>query len=169
MENNIKLFVDMDGTLAEWRKAASYEHLFLDDYFYTLKPHRTLIRWLNKIQNENKNVEVYVASSYILDKHINEKNLWLDKYFPIPEDRRIFIPEDCKKSECVSKFLNEQITINHILLDDFTQNLVEWENNGGTSIKALNGINKLDEKWKGLALDIFKLKFLDNKKAEEVI
>ena len=159
MIENIKLFVDMDGTLTEWRKAASYEHLFLDNYFYTLRPHKVLIRWLNKLKDEG-NIDIFVASSYILDKHITEKNLWLDKYFPIEDSKRIFIPDDRRKSECVEEFLGENISANHVLLDDFTPNLIEWEENGGTAVKALNGINRLEGKWGGLAFDIFKLKFL---------
>lgn len=38
-----------------------------------------------------------------------------------------------------------------ILIDDYNNNLIEWENAGGTSIKYCNGINS-PESWKGLCI-----------------
>ena len=155
-KTNLKLFVDMDGTLTEWRKACSIEHLYLDGYFYTLKPNVELIGYLNNIKNK---IEVYIASSYITEKSVKEKNDWLDKYFPIENEHRIFVPNNINKSQYIINHLKEPISKNYILLDDFTPNLIEWENAGGTSIKALNGINRKEGKWKGWMFDIFDLKF----------
>ena len=160
--NKIKLFIDMDGTLTEWRKACTQEHLFLDNYFYSLKPHFKLLRYLQSL--DNSNIEIFIASHYITDKSVKEKNKWLDRYFNIKNENRIFIPSHIRKSEYIKKYLGEDILKEHILLDDFTPNLIEWENNGGTAIKAINRINRKSIKWKGKMFDIFKLEFIGGNK-----
>lgn len=164
MKNKLKLFVDMDGTLAEWRKACSVEHLYLDGYFYTLKPHKELISFLTNTLNTMINVDIFIASSYITEKSKVEKNMWLDKYFPIEKRNRIFIPNDINKSTYIINHLKEPISKSHILLDDYTPNLIEWRNAGGTAIKALNGVNRIEGKWDGLLFDVFKLKFIKEDK-----
>ena len=163
MKNKLKLFVDMDGTLAEWRKACSIEHLYLDGYFYTLKPNKELISFLKNTLHSIIEIDVFIASSYITEKSKIEKNMWLDKYFPVNKNNRIFIPEGINKSSYIIKHLNEPISKKHILLDDYTPNLIEWRNAGGTAIKALNGVNRIEGKWDGLLFDIFKLKFIKEK------
>lgn len=153
--DGIKLFVDMDGTLTEWRKACSREHLFLNNYFYSLKPHFKLIRYLENINKEN--IEIFIASHYITDESVKEKNRWLDRYFNIKKENRIFIPSEIRKSIYIEQILETEITKDCILLDDFTLNLIEWEESSGTAIKALNRINRKSTKWHGRTFDIFKL------------
>lgn len=161
MKDKIKLFVDMDGTLAEWRLACSVEHLYLDGYFYSLKPHKELIYFLDKCINQTSiDIDVFIASAYIEEKARIEKNMWLDKYFPIKEKNRLFIPSNINKSTYIINHLKEPISKAHVLLDDHTPNLIEWRNAGGTAIKALNGVNRIEGKWDGLLFDIFKLKFI---------
>ena len=157
MGSKIKLFVDMDGTLAEWRSACSVEHLYLDGYFYTLRPNWELIQFLDRLKNQ---VDIFIASTCITEKSRMEKDLWLDKYFPLEEEYRIFIPHKQSKSTYIVSYLGEPISKSHLLLDDYTPNLIEWRNAGGTAIKALNGINRIEGKWDGLLFDIFKLKFI---------
>lgn len=37
------LFIDMDGTLCEWKQASTNEDLYVPGYFRDLKPHRYVL------------------------------------------------------------------------------------------------------------------------------
>lgn len=79
-----KIFVDMDGTLAEWKtievptqiptdeiQKFIYDKLYQPDYFYTLKPHSNLIAAIQRIINESYTDIDYIGSD--LSKDIQEE------------------------------------------------------------------------------------------------
>ncbi|MEG1993587.1 MAG: 3'-5' exonuclease, partial [Oscillospiraceae bacterium] len=77
-----------------------------------------------------------------------EKNNWLDKYLPqIDSSHRIFPFCGDRKSDYVGK-----LTQSDILIDDYTVNLLDWQNNGGTGIKLLNAINNSKGTWQGIKI-----------------
>ena len=78
-----------------------------------------------------------------------EKNEWLDKYFNVPVSHRLIIPYGFSKSAYIEELLHRSLTINDILLDDYTKNCLEWQQAGGLAIKWLNGINGLNGKYTG--------------------
>ena len=47
---------------------------------------------------------------------------------------------------------NHQLNSNDYLIDDYTKNLIDWKQSGGTGIKFLNGINHTNKTWQGLLL-----------------
>ena len=139
----IKIFVDMDATLAEWKKTAKFEDLYKKDYFKTLKPHFNLIEALNELIKDEK-IEVYVLSAYLIDSKyaLKEKNIWLDQYFNIPKSNRLFLPcGENKNIYCDGKF--------SLLIDDYNLNLNSWK---GTKIKFCNGINDVRGTFEGLRI-----------------
>ncbi|MBR2044719.1 MAG: hypothetical protein IJ958_01125 [Agathobacter sp.] len=156
----IKLLVDMDGTLNEFRKIDTLETLYEKGYFFGLEPNWNVINAIKKVvAEESEKIEVYILSSVLSDSKyaLQEKNAWLDKYLPeIPAERRIFPPcgEDKKK------YVPGGVSEKDFLLDDYTNVLRMW-NPPGKGIKLMNGINGTKGTWQGDKLSI-------NKSAEEL-
>lgn len=143
-----RLFVDMDGTLAEWNTGASMADLRRNGYYASLQPNYNLIRALYVIRNF---VELHILSAYLTDVPYpyQDKQAWLSRYMPfIPDSHIHMVPYGtCKASLPILR--------NHdVLLDDYTVNLIEWNsyrkdgrNLGLQGLKALNGINGQPDRW----------------------
>lgn len=170
MTDKIRIFVDMDGTLARFHDENLYlERMFEKGFFAGLKPFDNAVEAIKHIIDNHPNVDVYVLSAAITTPYcLAEKNAWLDKYLPnIDKEHRIFVENlSTAKSLCVpgsymykddnGKYHNK-IFKNDILIDDYNKNLEEWEKDGGTAIKAKNNINHKGlhgELWKGDLIDI---------------
>lgn len=146
---NKRIFIDMDGTLAEWKNISSNEELYKKGYYESLKPNKYLLEETKKLIKEGK--DVYILSSFLSDSNyaLNEKNLWLNKHLPeLPISKRIFVPY----GDIKYKYLPSKITSFDYLIDDHTKNLLDWKDAGGTAIKFLNGINHIKGVWQGLLL-----------------
>ncbi len=139
-----RLFVDMDGTMFEWKSASTYENLFEKGYYEYLEPYQDVVNSINRLCTTLNDInnpfdEIYILSSYLSGSKYakEEKNKSLDKYTLIGEDNRIFIPDGDIKSDYIPF-----ITKNDYLLDDYTKvNLNKWKEAGGTAIKLINDIN----------------------------
>lgn len=170
MTDKIRIFVDMDGTLARFHDENLYlERMFEKGFFAGLKPFDNAVEAIKHIIDNHPNVDVYVLSAAITTPYcLAEKNAWLDKYLPnIDKEHRIFVENlSTAKSLCVpgsymykddnGKYHNK-IFKNDILIDDYNKNLEEWERDGGTAIKAKNNINHKGlhgELWKGELIDV---------------
>lgn len=144
-----RLFVDMDGTLAEFCIVDTVEKLYEKGYFAQLTAHENVVDGLKMFIKENPETEVFILSSVLTDSLYarNEKNAWLDRYLPeIGEENRIFVPCGRQKSYFVPGGVKES----DILLDDYSKNLHEWP---GEAIKLMNGINGNKGSWKGKRID----------------
>jgi len=169
----ICVYLDMDGTLTEWRniKLTSSENVNADEladelmrvlltpnYYYSLTPNEIFLLAIKELIEEYSDIEFYILSCYpgtINDSPYKEKNEWCDKYIPeIPAYRRIFIPYGKDKSDYISNGVKED----DYLIDDKTSNLVEFERAGGNGIKVLNGCNHSNGSWKGNRISIFESK-----------
>ena len=161
-----RIFVDMDGTIAEWRKlnlelttqeesdpnaVAKKLHQILttNGYYRTLGVYEGLVSAIKRLI-ESDEYDVYIASCHLEDTKdcspITEKNEWLDEVLPeIGKSHRIFIPNGEDKTRYVPGGIGPM----DFLLDDYTKNLNDWEAAGGTGIKVLNGINSTKGTWKG--------------------
>lgn len=144
-----RFFIDMDGTLAEWRDIKSNSELYQKGYYESLKPNNYLLKEVKNLIKEGK--DIYILSSFLSDSDyaLKEKNIWLNKYLPeLPVQKRIFVPYGDVKY----KYLPSKITSFDYLIDDHTKNLLDWKEAGGTGIKFLNGINHIKGVWQGLLL-----------------
>lgn len=144
-----RFFIDMDGTLAEWRDIKSNSELYQKGYYESLKPNNYLLEEVKNLIKEGK--DIYILSSFLSDSDyaLKEKNIWLNKYLPeLPVQKRIFVPYGDVKY----KYLPSKITSFDYLIDDHTKNLLDWKEAGGTEIKFLNGINHIKGVWQGLLL-----------------
>lgn len=134
-----RIFLDMDGTLAEWRAAAQPHELYQKGYFESLKPQKRLVACIRFLLltglSRLLRIDFYILTSYLADSEYAkpEKIVWTKKEIPELADKMIFVPYGKPKSDYVG-----QITKNDYLLDDYKVNLEGWN---GTSIKYLNGIN----------------------------
>lgn len=143
-----RLFVDMDGTLAEYRLFSSEEQYFQDGYYYSLKPFENVVEAIREIiKDKDKNsIEVFSLSAYPQGANAKEeKNAWLDKYLPeLDSKHRIFTLCGQSKRDFIEGGVNE----NDYLLDDYTVNLLDWQKDG-KGIKLLNGLNSRAGTWSG--------------------
>ena len=75
------------------------------------------------------------------------------KYQNIPKENIVLCRLGINKAKHIENKLNIKIDKTCILLDDYTKNLVEWENAGGIGIKRLTTVSDNSRKlWKGLEL-----------------
>ena len=158
MDNEIKfkLFVDLDGTAAEFKNVSQIEQLYEPGYFYNLKPNMNVINAVKEIiKNRKSCVEVYILSAYLSDSKyaLDEKKMWCDKYFPeIDDEHRLFPTCGEDKTQYIAKKfgkINEQ----YFLLDDYSKNLHSWEP-PARGIKIMNGINGTQGTWQGNSLSL---------------
>lgn len=150
-DDTIRLFVDMDGVLAEYRQTCVLEDLYEEGYFYNLRPQEQIVEAIKAVRQDPR-IEVFILSSVLTDSPyaLVEKKAWLSKYLPeIDADHQVFPP--CGKEKW--KYVPGGIRSSDCLLDDYTKNLVEWEPQGN-GIKLLNGINHSHETWKGAMVSI---------------
>ena len=146
-----KLYVDMDGTTAEWRAAAAFEDLFEEGYFSSLRPYQNVVDAVKLIIRERPDITVCILTAYFEESRyaLNEKRDWLTKHLPeIKEQNRHYTLCDITKPMAVSGGTNVLLPTD-FLLDDFSKNLHEWVAAGGTGIKLRNGINGNNGTWKG--------------------
>ena len=140
-----RLFVDMDGTLAEFKVVDTLERLYEPHYFERLKPNESVVEAVNDINRNHPEIEVYILSAVLTDSKyaLYEKKNWIKEYLPeIPEDRYIFLPCGSDKKD----FIPDGIRSDDFLLDDYSLNLNSWEP-PARGIKLLNGINGNNGTW----------------------
>ena len=80
MTDKIRIFVDMDGTLARFHDENLYlERMFEKGFFAGLKPFDNAVEAIKHIIDNYPNVDVYVLSAAITTPYcLAEKNKWLD-------------------------------------------------------------------------------------------
>lgn len=145
-----RLYVDLDGVLNKFKKIKSYDELFKKGFYSSAEPSDRMINLINLLRSR-KIIYVCVLTKYPdKSKHaISDKKEWLDRYLYGIDV--IYVPDSKFKQDYVDDFNK-----NCYLLDDYTKNLVDWEEAGGTGIKLLNGINNTRKTWKGRKIDLLK-------------
>lgn len=143
-----RVFVDMDGTLAEWMPSKTLEELYQPGYFAGLNPQMSVVQAVKKLATDHADaIETYILSAVLEDcpYAIPDKNHWLDLYLPeVISARRLFVSGDIPKPQAVPGGVRPD----DVLLDDYTVNLLAWSGYG-KGVKLLNGINHSRGTWKG--------------------
>lgn len=143
-----KVFIDMDGVLAEYRNGCKEEDLKKEGYFLTLKPEENMLGALNMLIRDCDALGIGIC---VLTKvypkmfkySVSEKLQWRDKYMPDLFDSEFVMVdgEEQEKSAAVKELIGGDINSDCILIDDYNANLKEWFLNGGTPVKYVNKIN----------------------------
>lgn len=164
-----KLYIhlDLDGTLAVWRTDVPQSAIYVPKYFLNLPPTSLLsgVRQFimehtvnGKVIWKNKELIFLILSAYLEETNaLWEKDMWSDTFIPeISKERKIFVPCGGKmKCKAAEEYLGRPLSKNDILIDDYSKNLTEWENEGGLAVKYLNGINGKGNVWKGKRIRTF--------------
>lgn len=162
MSEKKRLFVDMDGTLAAFHHVETFEILLEEGYYRNLEPQQFVVDAVRDIIKKDKDIEVYVLSSYLKESAyaLQEKNQWLDQYLPeIDSEHRIFPPVGEDKREFTEQLFYKRtgkyanLGKNDFLLDDYTINLNSWEP-PARGIKLLNGINHTRGTWQNAKVEM---------------
>lgn len=164
----IKLFLDLDGTLAKFNSKKNALQRFDNEkgFFATLKPYK-YIETINELANSGL-VEVYVISATPNEQADKDKLIWIKRYLnQINEKNICFCRLNENKAKVIKDKLNITIDKECYLLDDYTKNLIEWKNLNGIGIKRLTSLaNNKSKKWKGFALrdlrDLWKIVLLND-------
>lgn len=150
----IKLFLDMDGTLAKFNSKKNALERFdkEEGFFANLKPYK-YIEFVNELATKD-NVKVFVISATPNKQADKDKMIWLEKYLPnIDKENICFCRIGTNKAKEIKRQLNIDIDKSCLLLDDYTNNLVEWTKANGIGIKRLTTIaDNSTKKWKGYCL-----------------
>lgn len=149
-----KLFLDMDGTLAKFNSKKNALERFdkEKDFFTNLKPFIN-IDTINQLV-ENNIVEIFIISASPNEQADIDKLKWINTYLPkIKKQNICFCRIGQNKAKIIKDKLNIEIDNNCYLLDDYTKNLIEWNNCKGIGIKRLTSLADNSRKiWKGLSI-----------------
>ena len=116
-DKKIKLYVDMDGVIADYIVGEA-------EKFDQKRPLYSSISKLEEI-SKMKNVELFVLSISRMDEGVEQKQGWLDKYAPFfKKENRVIIPRESNEfkssSELKSQFMKDIQRDNSVivLIDD---------------------------------------------------
>lgn len=158
----IKIFLDLDGTLARFNVRNALERFDKEEGFFArLKAYKN-IEIVNELAKTN---QLYIISASPNEQADKDKMIWLNKYLPNVKQENITL---CRLGENKAEIIQNkyQIVIDKqcYLLDDYTKNLNEWEQYNGCGIKRLTAVADNSRKlWKGLMLkDLVELQQLFN-------
>lgn len=160
----IKLYWDLDGVCAKWNTKASIEDTYMPGYFANRAYQWNVIWAMYQIAHEHPEIEVNILSHYYMNGcALADKQTWCNYMdnvctvsYPNANIGRIFVPYGLSKY----LFINQKENTVNILIDDYTKNLLEWNNAGREAsnieanaqfagIKFLNGINHTRRTWVG--------------------
>ena len=123
-DRKIKLFIDMDGVIADYEFEKAYE--------YDLK--RPLFDSIKKLQEVSKinNIELFIFSATRKNEGIEQKHLWLNTYAPFfKKENRIIISREendfkessLLKANYLKNYERDESVL--IVIDDDPKNLKE--------------------------------------------
>ena len=158
----IRIFLDLDGTLARFNVRNALERFDKEEGFFArLKAYKN-IEIVNELAKTN---QLYIISASPNEQADKDKMIWIEKYLPNIKVENITI---CRlgqnKAQIIQDKYNIRIDKECYLLDDYTKNLNEWEQYNGSGIKRLTTVSDNSRKlWKGLTLkDLIELQQLFN-------
>lgn len=124
------VFVDMDGTIAEWGYPDGRidgEYRFGD--YIGKQPINDVIAEIYNLYSDKNEYNVFIISAVPNAKAIIEKNSWLNNFFIVPYENRIYINYGEDKIDIINFYLKEALGVeprgNSILIDDKKEWLIK--------------------------------------------
>lgn len=147
----IKIFLDLDGTLAKFNVPNALNRFDNEIGFFAKLGAYKGIEYINELA---KNNNIYIISASPNEQADKDKMIWIDKYLPnISIDNITLCRLGQDKAQIIENKYNITIDKQCLLLDDYTKNLIEWENKGGIGIKRITKVADNSRKiWKGFEL-----------------
>ena len=150
-KKKITIFVDMDGVIADYRFGEGLKIKSNESGVYLNKrPIKTTIENLRRLSN-NLDIELYIISSCLFKKQVEEKNIWLDKYasFFKHENRIYVIANDFEsrkqlKIDKIKEYMNSTKDTLTILIDDTHDILFLAQQQLGESFIPMHVITLID-------------------------
>ena len=146
-----KIFLDVDGTLAKFNVPNALNRFDKEiGFFARLKPYKGI----GEIDRLAQGGNVYIISASPNLTADLDKMQWVKKYIPnIQNNNNVICRIGENKANAIKRKLGISIDNECYLLDDYTKNLVEWEQAGGRGIKRLTSVaDNSTKKWQGLEL-----------------
>ncbi|WOC32373.1 MULTISPECIES: 5' nucleotidase, NT5C type [Caproicibacterium] len=135
-----RIFVNLTGTLCQFRPNATPHQLQQPGFFRGLSPYPNVVDAVHKLAADPSK-EVFILSSALHPASILEKNQWLNTYLPqIDNTHRLFPTHGTELSTAVPGGVQNS----DVLLDDYTRNLQQWP---GQAIKLISDINQQHGSW----------------------
>lgn len=146
-----RIFLDLDGTIAKFNVRNALERFDKEKGFFANLGAYKGVEEVNSLALTN---EVFIISASPNEQADKDKMIWINKYLNNIKQENITI---CRigenKANVIQKKYNITINENCLLLDDYTKNLIEWENFGGKGIKRITKVaDNSTKKWKGQEL-----------------
>ena len=146
MSHKTRVFTDIDGTLNVWESVPNVQRLYEEGYFLNRPANPAVVEAIRILCNSDE-YEVFSLSAYFPDSEyaIPDKDRWLDAHLSeLDSEHRIYVPYGTPKYSV----LPGGIRPTDILLDDYTINLIDWEQHA-PAVKLLNGLNHTRKTWRG--------------------
>ena len=131
----MKIFFDLDGTLADFEGSGGITSMWKKGFFQNLEAYPKGLEIAKSLQKNG--LDVYILSACIKGKYCkSEKMEWIEKNLPfIPKQNIYLIPYGTSKAEYIES-LYGKIDKNYVLFDDYKVNLLQWKEAGGNAIKC---------------------------------
>lgn len=159
------LWSDEDGVIAVYEPHAyktdsNGNSLFTTPnvhYFMQLEKDERIIQAYQDLQQKNLPVCVLTNLTDIhplYEEHQSDKSQWTKNAMPFLDMQKQFFTIHVPKWQYAMERLKRPLCKTDILVSDYNNDLIPWEQAGGTGVKYLNGINS-DESFKGAHIPMY--------------
>lgn len=141
-----RVFFDMDGVLAQWQDGTPFEVVCSPGYFKNLPTEQNVLNAFRLLAAE-ESIDLHILSAVLPEAHNTaEKQEWLQNKLGgvVKQENIHFVPVTARKSEVLGGITKEDI-----LIDDYSKNIQEWQEDGGIAVKMFNSSNGRSGKYYG--------------------
>lgn len=138
----ILICLDMDGTLARfYERAKCVEKFHEEAFFLLLRAYENFVTAIKNMLDKYADKIVFcVLSAADGEQARADKTAWNKKEIS-PDIPMVYCNFGQSKAEVIESLIGRKLTDKDILIDDYSKNLIDWEEHGGKAVKFLNELN----------------------------